>query len=424
VEGTPLPLSLPHRGYRVAVLMALVHMLAVGQRFLLSILIEPIKADLGLGDAAIGLLQGPAFAFVNGAAVVPMILLARTWPLARLLAFALLGASVATTLCGLAGSVELLIPARMLLGLAQAAIVPAAMGLIVAAMAPGHRGRGISLFTGGASLGRGLAMIGGGGLLALFTLLALPVAPWRLTFASAGLVGVPLALVVLRLVEPVGQREDRRGRMGAALRLMIADRAVLVPHILAALCGVLVLQALTSWSASLLIRMHGLTPPQAGFQVGMAMMLAGAGGHALGGVLADRRGERGAGPELMLVGLALCALALWPLTRAEGLPLAVAALVVAVAGLSVAVANGLIGLQTRIPPALRVEGTAIFLTLVTLLGTAMGPWAVGLASQAMAGPTGLADAIGRVLGATCLLGCGAAWVAGRRASVPPLAGEE
>ena len=429
MEGTPLPLSLPHRGYRVAVLMALVHMLAVGQRFLPSILIEPMKADLGLGDAAIGLLQGPAFAFVGGAAVVPMILLARTWPLARLLAFALLGASVATALCGLAGSVELLIPARMLLGLSQAAIVPAAMGLIVAAMVPEHRGRGISLFTGGASLGRGLAMIGGGGLLALFSLSAfslsaLAVAPWRLTFASVGLVGVPLALVVLRLVEPVGQREDRRGRMGVALRHMIADRAVLVPHILAALCGVLVLQALTSWSASLLIRMHGLTPPQAGFQVGMAMMLAGAGGHALGGVLADRRGERGAGPELMLVGLALCALALWPLTRAEGLPLAVAALVVAVAGLSVAVANGLIGLQTRIPPALRVEGTAIFLTLVTLLGTAMGPWAVGLASQAMAGPTGLADAIGRVLGATCLLGCGAAWVAGRHASIPPLAGEE
>lgn len=410
-----MSLSLPHRGYRVAVLMALVHMLAVGQRFLLSILIEPIKADLGLGDAAIGLLQGPAFAFVNGAAVVPMILLARTWPLARLLAFALLGASVATALCGLAGSIELLIPARMLLGLSQAAIVPAAMGLIVAAMVPGHRGRGISLFTGGASLGRGLAMIGGGGLLALFSLSVLPVAPWRLTFASAGLLGMPLALMVLRLVEPVGQREDRRGRMGAAVRHMLADRAVLVPHILAALCGVLVLQALTSWLASLLIRMHGLTPPQAGFQVGVAMMLAGAAGHALGGVLADRGEARGAAPGLMLLGLALCALALWRLTHAGGMPVAIMALVVAVAGLSVAVANGMIGLQTRIPPALRVEGTAIFLTLVTLLGTGLGPWAVGLASQAMAGPTGLADAIGWVLGATCLLGCGAAWVAERRA---------
>jgi predicted MFS family arabinose efflux permease len=410
-----LSLSLPHRGYRVAVLMALVHMLAVGQRFLLSILIEPIKADLGLGDAAIGLLQGPAFAFVNGAAVVPMILLARIWPLARLLAFALLGASVATALCGLAGSVALLIPARMLLGLSQAAIVPAAMGLIVAAMVPGHRGRGISLFTGGASLGRGLAMIGGGGLLALFSLSTLAVAPWRLTFATAGLLGMPLALMVLRLVEPVGQREDRRGRMGAAVRHMLADRAVLVPHIVAALCSVLVLQALTSWSASLLVRMHGLTPPQAGFQVGVAMMLAGAGGHALGGVLADRGEARGAAPGLMLLGLVLCALALWPLTHAGGMPVAIMALVVAVAGLSVAVANGMIGLQTRIPPALRVEGTAIFLTLVTLLGTGLGPWAVGLASQAMAGPTGLADAIGWVLGATCLLGCGAAWVAGRRA---------
>ncbi len=408
-----MPLSPPHQGYRIAVLMALVHMLAVGDRFLLSILIEPIKADLGLGDAAIGVLQGPAFAFVNGAAVVPMILLARRWPLARLLALALIGSSVATSMSAFAGSVDLLIPARMLLGLAQAAVVPAAMGLIVAAMVPGHRGRGISLFTGGASLGRGLAMVGGGGLLALFTLMALPVAPWRLTFASAGLFGLPLALVVWRIAEPVALREDRGGRMGAALRHMIADRAMLGPHILSALCAVLVLQSLTSWSASLLIRMYALTPPQAGFQVGIAMMLAGAGGHALGGALADRRGQEGA-PMLMLVGLTLCTLALWPLTRTDSLGVAVAALVVAVVGLSITLANAMIGLQARIPPALRVEGTAIFLTLVTLLGTAVGPWAVGLTSQAIAGPTGLAEAIGRVLGATCLLGCGAAWLAGRR----------
>ncbi len=419
-----MPHSLPHRGYRIAVLMALAHMLAVGDRFLLSILVEPIKAELGLGDAAIGLLQGPAFACVGGAAVVPMILLARIWPLARLLALALIGSSVATGVCAFAGSLGTLIPARMLLGLAQGAIGPAAVGLIVAGMAPGHRGRGISLFTGGASLGRGLAMIGGGGLLAVFTLMALPVAPWRLTFASAGLFGLPVALVIWRMTEPMAAREDRRGRMGAALRHMIADRAALAPHIGAALGGVLVLQALTSWSASLLIRMHALTPPQAGFQVGIAIMLAGAGGHALGGALADRRGERAAAPGLMLAGLAFCALALWPLTRTENLAVALAALVVAVAGLSIALANGMIGLQTRIPPALRVEGTAIFLTIITLFGTALGPWLVGLASQAIAGPTGLAEAIGRVLGATCLLGCGAAWVAGRRIPVPPLAGEE
>lgn len=419
-----MPLSLPHRGYRIAVLMALAHMLAVGDRFLLSILIEPIKADLGLGDAAIGVLQGPAFAFVNGVAVVPMVLLARHWPVARLLTIALLGSSVATIACALAGSVGMLVPARMLLGLAQAAIGPAAMGLIVAAMVPAHRGRGISLFTAGAALGRGLALIGGGGLLAVFALPALsmlPVAPWRLTFATAGLLGLPVAILIGRLAEPMGQREDRRGRMGAALRHMIADRAILVPHILSALCAALVLQSLTSWSASLLIRMHALPPPLAGFQVGIVMMLAGAGGHALGGVLADRPG-RGRAPVLMLIGLALCALALWPLTRTDSLIVAVMALVVAVAGLSIALANGMIGLQARIPPALRVEGTAIFLTIVTLLGTALGPWWVGLASQAIAGPTGLAEAIGRVLGMTCLLGCGAAWVAGRRVTIPPLAG--
>lgn len=415
-KGICLPPSSPSDGYRVAIVMALIQMLAAGTRFLPSILIEPMKGDLGLGDAAIGLLQGPAFAIVNGAAVIPMILLVRTWPITRILVFAVLGSSMATLACGLAGSVETLIPARMLLGLAQAAIAPAAMELIVATMVPAHRGRGISFFTAGAALGRGLAMIGGGGLLVLFALSALPIAPWRLTFASAGLFGIPLALLVLRLGEPVGQREDRHGRLGEALKQMTTDRPVLLPLILAAGCAVLALQSLTSWSASLLIRLHGLTPSRAGLYVGVVMMAAGAGGHALGGTLADRlrRGKRDAAPALMLLGLALCAFALWPLTQMMSLAAALMALAVAVAGLSIALVNALIGLQARIPSKLRIEGTAIFLTIVTLLGTALGPWAVGLASQMIAGPTGLAAAIGWVLSATCLIGGGAAWIARRR----------
>ncbi|WP_343528063.1 MFS transporter [Sphingomonas sp.] len=431
-----MPPSTPYivhgpRGYGVAVLMALVHMLAVGDRFLLSILIEPIKAELRLGDAAIGLLQGPAFAVVHGVAIIPMLLLARHWALARLLACALLGSSGATLACGFAESIALLVPARMLLGLVQATIGPAALGLIVAAMAPAHRGRGISLFSAGAALGRGTAMIGGGALLALFATLGSTLPPWRMVFVTVGMIGMPIAFLLFQLAEPGaragGVPARSIGRMVEALRRMIADRAALAPHILAALCAVLVSQSLTSWTASLLIRMHGLTPPQAGLRVGVAMMLAGAAGHALGGALADRWGRGGGGtgagggvgvspaPRLMLLGLALCVLALGPLTRGGDAAIAIAALVVAVIGLSTALTNGMIGLQARIPPELRVEGTAIFLTLVTVLGTALGPWAVGVASQAIAGPTGLADAIGWVLGATCLIGCGAAGLAIRRA---------
>lgn len=74
-------------------------------------------------------------------------------------------------------------------------------------------------------------------------------------------------------------------------------------------------------------------------------------------------------------------------------------------GLSATLAAGMIRWQARIPADLRVQGTAIFLILVTLLGTAMGPWAVGLVNQALAHPTGLADAMGGVLGVTGLIGC-------------------
>lgn len=404
--------------------MALVHMLAVGDRFLLSVLVEPIKAELHLGDDAIGFVQGPASALVHGMAIVPMVLAARRWPLARLLALALLGSSVATILCGCAASVALLVPARMLMGLAQAAIGPAAVGLIALSMEPGHRGRGIALFTAGASLGRGLAMIGGGALLALFAGLApaTGLAPWRLVLFAMGGFGLPLVWHLGRRPDPVARPGSAAIRMRQALHAMIADRASLVPHILSALCAALALQSLTSWSASLMIRQHGLTPPLAGAQVGLVMMVAGVLGHGLGGWLSDCLGRgRGGGttPGLMLLGLGLCGLALWPLTRGgdwvgagDATLAALAALAVAVIGLSVTLANGLIGLQARIASALRVEATAIFLTVITLSGTALGPWLVGIASHAL---TGLADAVALVLGATCALGCGAALLAYRRA---------
>ena len=47
--------------YMVA-LMTIAYMFSFIDRYILGLLIEPIKADLGLTDTQIGLLLGPAFA--------------------------------------------------------------------------------------------------------------------------------------------------------------------------------------------------------------------------------------------------------------------------------------------------------------------------------------------------------------------------
>jgi len=70
----------------------------------------------------------------------------------------------------------------------------------------------------------------------------------------------------------------------------------------------------------------------------------------------------------MLLGLTLGMLALWPLTPSAGL----AGAVIVLGSGTIGLVGGLIGLQARMPAALRGEGTAIFLTLVTLFGTKGG----------------------------------------------------
>src|SRR5882762_46016 len=71
---------------------------------LISLLVEPIKADFGLSDTEMSLLLGPAFIIVFAVASFPMGILVDRVNRTRLLAVAVGIWSLMTGLCGLASS--------------------------------------------------------------------------------------------------------------------------------------------------------------------------------------------------------------------------------------------------------------------------------------------------------------------------------
>lgn len=201
-------------------LLTATHFAAHLDRALPAVVAPALKTHFELTDAQLGLLLGPAF----GVAFFLGNLLVGRWAdrahRYRLLAWSLLLWSAACIGFASATAWEQLIGARLVLGLGQAALAPAALSLRLRG-APGERsGRTVATFTSGAPLGRGAALLLGGGLLTAIAAFAsvseTGVAPWRLLFVIMTAPNLLLAALLLRQAEPVRAPGPARRRREAA----------------------------------------------------------------------------------------------------------------------------------------------------------------------------------------------------------------
>lgn len=105
----------------------------------------------------------------------------------RIFVIGLIGFSVASALCGLAPSSEVLIAARALQGVGGALLVPGSLAIIAATFDPGDRGKAIGAWSGLAGVASSIGPFVGGWLI--------DAASWRLVF----FLNVPLAAVAIAI---------------------------------------------------------------------------------------------------------------------------------------------------------------------------------------------------------------------------------
>lgn len=412
----PAPERAGGYAWYAAALLALAHLVSFVDRYLMSLLVEPMKAHFALDDATLGLLQGTGFAVFYALAMLPAGWLADRFDRRRLIVGALVCWSVATALCGLAASVAGLFAARALLGVGEAALVPAAVSILAATFPRRQLGRATGLFTGGASIGRGAALIVGGMVLAAYAAQGghvLPLvgrlAPWQATFVALALPGLVLALLALLTLRepPRTPGEARSAGLGEALAHVRGDWRAYALHGGAAAALVLVGQGFGAWSPTFYIRELGMTPLAAGAAIGGVLLAAAPLGHLAGGALIDwlqaRRAAAPAAPVIAL-GLAGALGALLGFANVTGLgnSLLFFALVTFFATLGMPAA--LAGLQMLAPDRLRGRLSAAFLAATALVGIGAGPPLVGLAADLLGGPHRLGTALQLVLGSAAGLG--------------------
>lgn len=399
-------------------LLFLAGICSVIDRAALNFVVDPVRQDLGIGDEQIGLLQGLAFGLFYAFMGVPMGLAADRISRRNLVAGGIGLWSLATIASGLAQSFGALFAARLLVGLGEAALSPAAISLIADLFAPDRRGRPISLFMMGQGLAGGLAVSITGLILSAAaggTFAHLPwigaLAPWRLAFIVFGASGLIItALILLLAREParLGVAARTQSRPGAAEAAYLwRNRAVLMPLYLGfALCFTAAYGA-ASWMPTMLLRGFHVTPAFLGAWLGPVSMLFSAVGPLLGGALLDRSMQAGKAKARFAI------LALAPLCAAPAM-LAVAAPDAHVAVILVASANAvfavigtvmLASLQLLVPPQMRGSAIAMTLVMNTVLGATLGPLAVASVTERVMGDPAL---VGWSIAAVCLPCLGAA----------------
>jgi MFS transporter, Spinster family, sphingosine-1-phosphate transporter len=398
----------------VTALLSLAYAVAVVDRQVLNLLVDPIRADLHLTDTQISLLQGLAFA--GGYLVMgpPLGRLADRSNRRNLIVGAIVIWSASTVLCGFATGFRSLFYARLGVGIAEAALVPAAWSLLADYFGKGGLSRAMSLFLLGPFIGNGLALILGGLIVKHATAATLfgtlgQQPPWGRAFVLIGLPGLVVAALMLSIREPrrsssaAGQDQDQDFNLREALAALRSQGAFYTRFFGGMSLLFVVLFGLPAWTPALLTRVHGVGIGQVGLQYGVATLLAGTIGVLLGPTVAgllEKLQVPGAQLRaiMLLAFLAAIFSALLPFAPNYGSALSVSALASCMANAALPLSGSV--LQTATPARLRGLATAIYAFALTLIGVGLAPTLIAvIADRLLADPA----KIGVSLGCTCAL---------------------
>ena len=130
-------------------LLSLAYVIAILDRHILVLMVQPVQTDLGITDTQMGLLIGMAFAIFYTFLAIPIGWLADQYNRKNLIALGIALWSSMTALSGLASNYYQLFLARIGVGVGEATLVPSALSMIADYFPPNTRGRAIAIFQSG-----------------------------------------------------------------------------------------------------------------------------------------------------------------------------------------------------------------------------------------------------------------------------------
>lgn len=408
VEETPGPwlaIGIAERWRLVAVLTLLL-ILSFIDRNILKLLIEPLRADLGVSDLQVSLLVGLSFSMLYSLSCLPFGFATDRVNRSRLLGAAVVCWSSMSALCGFAGTYWQLFMGRAGLGIGEAALQPAAASLIRDSFPPDRRARAFSIFSIGPLVGAALAMLAGGYLYALSesgAVAHVPVLgtlkPWQFSLVVPGLIGVLLAFLLLAVKEPPRPplAATDRPTFRDLFRHMAQQRKFYVLLFAAPTVWSLAGSGWTAWMAAGMARTWSLSPGEIGKTAGLIALIATPVGLISLGFIMDALMRRGHRDSLLQVTILVQFLHMVPAMLIFVAPslsmmwLAYGASMLITGTFQIAASSIL---TEATPSHLIGKAVALFSMTQNFLGLAIGPTIFALVSEGIfAGPHAIVHAM-------------------------------
>jgi len=286
-------------------LLTLVYIFNYLDRTIIYILLPLIKKEMAFTDLQLALLGSMSFVIFFTVLGIPFGRLADRVVRKNMIAVGLAVWSLFSGLTGFANGFWSLLLCRMMVGVGEATLGPAALSLLSDYFPPRVRATVQAIYSSGIAIGAGLAFFLGGWLGQYHG--------WRIAFYALGFPGLVIAILVYLL------REEPRGRTEVATTKYTArDWKILfksVPlryHYLGYGCFGLAANNLSFWGATFVTRVYKLDLLTIGKWGGLLTLIAGVPGTILGGYLADRFKRFGRGGRMLFgAAAALVAVPFW-----------------------------------------------------------------------------------------------------------------
>ncbi|MEO1034275.1 MAG: MFS transporter [Pseudomonadota bacterium] len=400
------PYPAARTGWFLVVMLTLAYVLSFIDRYVLGLLVQPIKQEFSLSDIQMSWLLS-AFTFVYGFVGIAMGWLIdrsrRIWIVIGGMVFW----SLATVATGLARSFPQLFIARMGVGVGEATLSPATFSMIGDSFPPERRAKPIAFYSAALPLGAGVASLISAGIIAWSMSASAPalpffgeLAPWRFTLVVVGLPGFALAVAFLALREPTRRSVPPvAGVVGGnkfsdALMYLWRNKGLYVGFVLI-VCTMTAIAYSQQFLAATFERTWGWPAQKWALINGFAILVIGPATMMVTGTISDawsKRGRIDAPLQLLYAGFFLmvptATLPFFMPTAATSF----AMLCINTAGIGIVSAIGVTALLPITPPQIRGQIVAIYYLCISLFGS-LGPLVSGYLSSKVFGEDQLGYAL-------------------------------
>lgn len=354
-------------------------------RYVAAVAAPLIKAEFNLSDALLGLLAS-AFLIVYALAALPFGYWADRGVRKTVIGIGVTIWSLATLFTGFSRNFFQLFLSRAVLGIGEASYYPAGTSLISDYFPKSERGRVMSIWGAGSTIGIAVGFAGGGYIAEKFG--------WRNAFFFAAVPGILFAILALAMREPLHGSTEERGpavKRTSEANLRTFLNLMRIPTLRAAILSqtvlFFVLASNAIWLPTLLVRRFGMSVGQSGLVAGVVLVVGGLIGTLAGGWIADRLARKTPAAYLQvgiagfLIGAVFIAISLVAPLNIGPIPIFIPAFLITAICLNLQSGPFTAVSQNVVSPALRGSAVTMLLFVSHVFGDSHAPFDVGYLSD-------------------------------------------